>query len=396
MNFKNLIKHCLISSAFCSAAIAQVGHTTITFNDPTRTGGFGSGGGTGRQIQTEIYYPAASTGDNVPVVGSNLPIIIFGHGFSMGWDAYANVWESLTADGYVIAFPRTEGSLSPTHSEFGKDLALLVGKMQNLNTTSSSLFFGKLAATSAIMGHSMGGGSSFLAGQNNTGITTMVTYAAANTNPSSITASRNVTVPNLIITGQNDCVAPPANHQNIMYDSLVASIKTEITIKGGGHCYFANSNFNCNFGESTCTPTPTITRAQQQDATLDYTKIWLRRFLKNDCAAGSSFQDSLALSNRILYRQSISIACGSVGINENTYDFLIKLQPNPADDQLNINSNKDIKTIEIVDITGKTIQTLPTINKSHVIDVKDLASGLYFLKITGVEGKAQTVKWIKR
>jgi hypothetical protein len=75
---------------------------------------------------------------------------------------------------------------------------------------------------------------------------------------------------------------------------------------------------------------------------------------------------------------------------------VIKLQPNPADDQLNINSNIDIKTIEILDITGKTIQTLPTINKTNFIDVKDLASGLYFLKITGVEGKAQTVKWIKK
>ena len=33
------------------AVQALVGHTTITFNDPTRTGGFGSGGGAGRQIQ---------------------------------------------------------------------------------------------------------------------------------------------------------------------------------------------------------------------------------------------------------------------------------------------------------------------------------------------------------
>jgi len=32
----------------------QIGHTTITFNDPSRSGGFGTGGGSGRQIQTEI------------------------------------------------------------------------------------------------------------------------------------------------------------------------------------------------------------------------------------------------------------------------------------------------------------------------------------------------------
>ncbi len=55
----------------------------------------------------------------------------------MGWDAYANVWQSLTSEGYVIAFPRTEGSLSPSHSDFGKDIALLVDKMQNLNIRKS-------------------------------------------------------------------------------------------------------------------------------------------------------------------------------------------------------------------------------------------------------------------
>ena len=35
----------------------QIGHTTLTFNDPTRNGVFGSGEGPGRQIQSEVYYP---------------------------------------------------------------------------------------------------------------------------------------------------------------------------------------------------------------------------------------------------------------------------------------------------------------------------------------------------
>lgn len=375
---------------------AQVGHTTITFNDPTRTGGFGSGGGTGRQIQTEIYYPAASTADNVPVVGTNLPIIIFGHGFSMGWDAYANVWQSLTADGYVIAFPRTEGSLSPSHGEFGKDLALLVGKMQNLNTTSSSLFFGKLASTSAIMGHSMGGGSSFLAGANNTNITTMVTYAAANTNPSSITASQTVNVPNLVITGQNDCVAPPANHQNIMYDSLVSNLKTEVTIKGGGHCYFANNNFNCSFGEGTCSPNPTITRTEQQDATLDYTKLWLKRFLKNDCNAGTSFQDSLLASNRILFRQNNPINCSSIGIDQSEKLTDLKVYPNPANQYLNIESSKELNSIIILDLVGRVIYNSDLKNNKQTIDIKDFDNGIYYLKAINKNGSASIIKWLKQ
>jgi len=70
----------------------SIGHTTITFNDPNRTGGFGSGGGAGRQIQTEIYYPAAMAGDNVPVSVGEFPVVVIGHGFVMSWDAYANIW----------------------------------------------------------------------------------------------------------------------------------------------------------------------------------------------------------------------------------------------------------------------------------------------------------------
>jgi pimeloyl-ACP methyl ester carboxylesterase len=394
MVFKQLFLSSVLAICFFNVS-AQVGHTTITFNDPSRTGGFGSGGGTGRQIQTEIYYPAATTGDNVPVVGTNLPIIVFGHGFSMGWDAYANVWESLTADGYVIAFPRTEGSLSPSHTEFGKDLALLIGKIQNLNTTSASLFFGKLASTSAIMGHSMGGGSSFLAGKNNTNITTMVTYAAANTNPSSITASQNVTVPNLIITGQNDCVAPPASHQNIMYDSLLSNLKTEVTIKGGGHCYFANNNFNCSFGEGTCSPNPTITRIEQQDATLDFTKIWLRRFLKNDCNAGTSFQDSLIASNRILYRQNNPINCSSVSLNNYSYFNNIKVYPNPANQFLHIESENELSSISILDFTGRVIySSTPKYNKMN-IDIIDFQNGIYFLRMNDKYGNSKVFKWLK-
>ena len=110
-----------------------IGHTTITFNDPTRSGGFGSGGGSGRQIQTEIYYPSTSNGTNTPVANGTFPIIVFGHGFAMSWDAYENIWEDLVAKGYIMAFPRTEGSLlpAPSHANFGLDLALVEIKMNN-------------------------------------------------------------------------------------------------------------------------------------------------------------------------------------------------------------------------------------------------------------------------
>lgn len=276
-----------------------VGHTQITFTDPARAG---------RSIQTEIYYPAATAGTGVPVTVGSYPIIVFGHGFVMTWDAYQNIWDDLVPQGYIVAFPRTEGSFSPSHAEFGKDLKFLVTKLQSESATNSaSLFYNRINSKSAIMGHSMGGGSSFLAAESNFNITTMVTFAAANTTPSSITAAQNVSVPTLVFSGENDCVAPPAVHQTKMYDSLGSVCKTFISVKGGAHCEFANNNFNCSFGQSTCTPTPTITRAQQQDATSDFLKLWLEYYLKDNCNAWNIFNDSLAVSPRITYNQQCAI-----------------------------------------------------------------------------------------
>jgi dienelactone hydrolase len=371
-----------------------VGHTTITFSDATRTGGFGSGGGTGRQIQTEIYYPAASAGENVPVVGTNLPVIAFGHGFVMTWDVYTPVWESLVNEGYIVAFPRTEGGFSPVHADFGKDLVQVITNIQVLHTTSGSLFFGKVGSTSAIMGHSMGGGSSFLAGVNNLNITTMVTFAAANTNPSSITAAQQITIPNLVIAGENDCVAPPVDHQNKMYDSLQSQYKTEVTILGGGHCYFANNNFNCSFGEGTCSPNPTITRGEQQDATMDMTNLWLRKFLKNDCNAADDFQDSLVGSNRISFRQNNSIACSSVGINSNMNPNNFVLYPNPAKTKIHIQNVKETTSYIVTNVIGEIVLHKNDFASNESVDVSALNQGVYFITLTTTKGQS-VIKFIK-
>ena len=289
----------LFLSLLGKAQTYAVGHVQITYTDPARAS---------RSIQTEIYYPAATAGTSVPVSAGTFPIIVFGHGFVMSWDAYQNIWEDLVPQGYIVAFPRTEGSISPSHGEFGKDLKFLVTKLQSESATNlSSPFYNHINTKSAIMGHSMGGGSTFLAAESNPNITTMVTFAAANTTPPSIAAATNVSVPALVFAGENDCVAPPADHQIPMYDSLGSTCKTFISVKGAAHCEFANYNFNCAFGQSTCTPTLAITRAQQQDAVADFLKLWLEYYLKDNCTSWDTFNDSLTVSPRITYDQACLI-----------------------------------------------------------------------------------------
>lgn len=286
----------------------QVGHTTITFNDASRTGGFGSGGGPGRQIQSEIYYPATTAGENVSLASGEFPVIVFGHGFAMGWDSYDNIWNTIVPEGYILVFPRTEGSLfpSPSHVDFGLDLALVETKMETEGITSSSLFFNHISDKSAIMGHSMGGGATFLAGANNTSITTVIGLAPAETTPSAITAAANVSVPALVFSADQDFVTPPVDHHIPIYNGLGSSCKYFVNIIGGAHCYYANANFSCDFGEGSSGGNISITRTEQQTTMFRYVLPWLKLYLYDDCEQQSVFNTDLATDAEVTYQSSCS------------------------------------------------------------------------------------------
>lgn len=370
--------------ALCGSLISfsqfNIGHTTITFNDPSRTGGYGSGGGAGRQIQTEIYYPAATTGDNTAISSGNFPIIVFGHGFAMAWDAYQNIWEHYVSLGYVMAFPRTEGSLipSPVHADFGLDLKLVEQRMQAENSLSTSIFYQHLSANSAIMGHSMGGGATLLAAQNNSSIKTIVGLAPAETDPSAIAAAANVTVPAVIYSGSSDGVTPPADHHIPIYNGLSSDCKTFVSIIGGAHCYFANSNFNCDFGEATSSSGISISRAEQQTRTFASLDSWFDYILKGNNASLGAFLNALdqAPSSQIIPQTTCSVA----QINEAVpNDFTI--YPNPTDGIVSVDYFKNFPQImQLFDVSGALV--LEEFSDG-VIDLSDLNKGFYTLCVNG-------------
>ena len=291
---KSILFLALFLAQFCQAQVS-IGHTTLTFNDPSRSGGYGSGGGPGRQIQTEIYYPSTTAGTSTPVASGEFPIIVFGHGFAMNWDAYSNIWQHYVPRGFIMAFVRTESSLfpSPSHGDFGLDIKLVAQKMLDLQTT-NALFQNHIYPKVGVMGHSMGGGASFLAANNNTNIHALIGLAPAETNPSAIVVAPNVQVPSIVFSGSSDGVTPPAQHHIPMYDGITSTCKSFVNIIGGAHCYFANTNFNCDFGESTSSTGISISRAEQQNATYSILDPWLDYNLKDLCTGYESFQLSLA------------------------------------------------------------------------------------------------------
>ena len=305
---KKLITLFLFSFAVCHLSFSQtypVGYVYTTYNDPTRS----------RDVTCWIYYPAVSATQNASLATGSFPVIVFGHGFVMGYDVYSNIWNALVPKGYIVVLPTTESGFSPVHANFGGDIAFLAAKMQSEGASNSSPFYQHITDKSGVMGHSMGGGSSFLGAENNSSITTMVTLAAAETNPSSTSAAANITIPALTISGQDDCVAAPATNALQMHNALASSCKTYISINNGSHCFFAQNNFNCNFGEGTCNPVPDIDRADQQDAAADMFTLWFDHWLKGSCQAWEDLQDSLAVSPRITSQQSCTQPTPSISMN---------------------------------------------------------------------------------
>lgn len=300
----------------------NIGHTTITFQDPARSN---------RNIQTEIYYPGQTSGTNVAAVQGSFPVIVFGHGFVMSWDAYQNLWEEFVPRGYIMAFPRTEGNIiSTNHQEFGWDLQFLVTEMQAEGADASSILYNVVAPETALMGHSMGGGAAFLAADSlcnngNINLKTLIGLAPAESTTngvSSIGSAASITIPSVVLSGTQDGVTPPGDHHIPMYNALASSCKTIINIIGGGHCYFANSNFNCDFGETTSSTGISITRLEQHAITFDFVNLWLDYTLKNNCDSYFVFEDSLTNSTRVSFSQVCTSGPipinTSVSINANT------------------------------------------------------------------------------
>lgn len=297
---------------FTLTATAQpfaIGRQTITLNDPTRSN---------RSIPSEIFYPATAAGTGTTVAAGTFPVIVFGHGFSMNYDAYANFWNELVPQGYILIFPKTEiGPIPfPSHSDFADDMNYCITWFLGQNTTSASPYNQKLNGKFAVMGHSMGGGCSFVAASRNAKITAIANYAAAETNPSAISAAGSISIPALVFGGSKDCVAGPNGNQTPMYNALASDCKSLVIITDGSHCQFGESNTLCNFGETTSCPfTSYISRSAQHSKTFQYLNPFLSFYLKGDCNVWPVYQQLLSNPTGATVQNSCNYQLPTASIN---------------------------------------------------------------------------------
>lgn len=344
----------LWAPAWAGAQPFPVGHRLVTYTDAARGN---------RSVQTDVYYPADTAGENTTAALGSFPVVVFGHGFLMPTSAYTFLWNGIVPAGYVLCLPRTESSISPSHDAFGRDLAFLVGQLRSEGATSASPFFGRIAATAAVMGHSMGGGASFLAAAEGTNITALANLAAAETNPSAVQAAAGLSIPALVFAGSSDCVTPPAQHQIPMYEALGSGCKTLITVTGASHCQFAESNFTCSLGEAGCAAG--ISRTQQHDTVLQLLAPWLASFLKSDAPAFAVFQQRIHDGAGISSRQD----CVAV----DTADRRPPLDPGPQTLAAEPNPFHDRVVLRIAPLGDAGARPLP---QNPVADADDSGDGV--------------------
>ncbi len=178
----------------------------------------------GSSFAATIHYPGTSTAVGAPLnpAAGPYPIIAFGHGFLSPVTIYQSTGAHLATWGFVTILPQTQGGLLPSHGAFAADLVSSLDWLAGQATVVGSPWFGGVdGSRRGVMGHSMGGGCSLLAAQSDPRIRCVVPLAAANTNPSSITAALGVECATRLIVGSQDTIVTPSS-TSAMYPNLAA------------------------------------------------------------------------------------------------------------------------------------------------------------------------------
>lgn len=244
---------------FCAmSANAQTNSFTFSFNDPDRNG---------REIPVNFHHDLGTEGLS--------PLVVIAHGFVMTPSDYDDLVLNLVGEGYVVGLVDTESGFAPSHGDFALDLAFVIRHAAE----EVSELAGLLGSASALIGHSMGGGASWLAAADlGDELDALIGLAPAETTPSALAAGTDVVTPTLLISGSSDEVTPPDTQHVPLYNSLQSvDCRAWVSLVNGGHCGFADAGSLCDFGEILFSG---MTRQVQQTHSFSLINRWLDHHLR--------------------------------------------------------------------------------------------------------------------
>lgn len=90
---------------------------------------------------------------------------------------------------------------------------------------------------------------------------------------------------------------------------------------------------------------------------------------------------------------------GTLSINDEKFDSEISMYPNPVKENLNVRELKQVnlKNASIYDISGRLLKITDLNNNllEKKIDFRNIQSGLYVIKLTDIQGRVLTKKFVK-
>jgi predicted dienelactone hydrolase len=361
-----------------SPLIAQyaIGHLATDFIDVSRQN---------RVVGCEIYYPADAAGEEVATASGQFPLIIFGHGFVMAPGDYMSLVEHIVPQGYVMALLSTETSFSPSHSEYGLDFSFILQQFILENNNDASLFYNRITDKQAFMGHSMGGGASWLAAAADVEVDCVIGMAPAETSPSAISAALSVEVPVMVLSGTSDNVTPPADHHIPVYVNSQSECKLRVDIQEGSHCGFADSGSLCDFGELGFSG---MSRTDQQNIAYPLIAQWLDWALRGNAAS---------LQNVLNYTEtSAEIISDCVVSVYETEDLTTNVFPNPVQEKFSIILpaffEHSLCTVTCTDALGQVVsdtQNFQFYNGTLEIVTANWPNGMYHVSIQNASARVQ-------
>ncbi len=274
------MKYILTLLWMCMSAITAMAQSTPaatgTFAVGFRNVSFSEAGLANNPIGARVYYPATSAGQNAAVASGQFPVLAFGHGFNLNYLDYTQIFSHLASWGYFVITPNTQNGFSVNHLEFARELGACIRYVLNEGANASSPFFGRVLNRKGTIGHSMGGGASFLTPSVYPEVDAIAGLAAAETNPSAIEALQSATQPFLVISGTSDNTTPPNENQIPMYNAAQGP-KLHVSLNGGAHCKFTDGSTICDLVSSA----GTISRSKQIYFSRKYLTAFFNYYLKN-------------------------------------------------------------------------------------------------------------------
>jgi dienelactone hydrolase len=219
-----------------SVRAARGPFATTTASVSSAVAGFGGG---------TIHYPTDTS-------QGTFGAIAFAPGYTASSASYAWIGPRIASQGFVVFLINTNSRFDFPSSR-ATQLQSALNYLVNQSVAASRIDRNRLA----VGGHSMGGGGSLIAADNNGNLQAAVPLQPWNTS----TNFSGVNVPTMIIGAENDSIASVSSHSEPFYNSIPASAeKAYVELNGASHGVGTTAN---------------VVQAKSMI-------VWLKRYVDND------------------------------------------------------------------------------------------------------------------